>query len=364
MKSEVDRLETRIVKKDPTVKADTDKKDPTMKADTSVPTTTMAGTKEESGVTAEAPPYKNSEEELAVTSFRAKIRQAFMVQQRDEESDSSGPPPLVSASDTSSETRRRVAKTRTPSSSDSERSSEEMSVKPWNVLEAESNATDESEEANYTRVLNYRTSTSREVCAQAMAADNRGRSKIRTQRGLNQESVLKYPDGTKEWHRLNEISWKGARVLPTVCPWSDDGVWAILDTGCNMSVHSYMWRKNFEEKLSRRKPWKGLPNPTFFYTSRVCSNFGGLGGANAARCIGKRRWLMAQTDVHDEGFGFDNIATSELRGSDIPMLSVWTYRKDYKYGTIQFPTDARDKESMTHFQEKYHWRSAQGHIYL
>ena len=37
--------------------------------------------------------------------------------------------------------------------------------------------------------------------------------------------------------------------LRVVCPFADEGVWAIIDDGCNSCCHGEVWRQNAEAKM-------------------------------------------------------------------------------------------------------------------
>ena len=41
----------------------------------------------------------------------------------------------------------------------------------------------------------------------------------------------------------------GLRIFSVVDPIADDGVWAIIDDGCNSCCHGEVWRQNAEAKM-------------------------------------------------------------------------------------------------------------------
>ena len=68
------------------------------------------------------------------------------------------------------------------------------------------------------------------------------------------------PVAMMHWSRYNQDEWSnwepenpmpvhGCPDLRVVDMMNDDGVWAILDEGCNMTCHSRSWRQNAEQKL-------------------------------------------------------------------------------------------------------------------
>ena len=70
-------------------------------------------------------------------------------------------------------------------------------------------------------------------------------------------------DGIKAWHKNNDVNDKTSeRYLPTINPWRDQGVWVVIDTACNASVHSTRWRKDFDRKIKKRTCFAGMPNKT------------------------------------------------------------------------------------------------------
>ena len=44
---------------------------------------------------------------------------------------------------------------------------------------------------------------------------------------------------------------KGNTSLRVVDPLEDDGIWAVVDEGCNSNTHSMVWRKNLEMKCEK-----------------------------------------------------------------------------------------------------------------
>ena len=52
--------------------------------------------------------------------------------------------------------------------------------------------------------------------------------------------------GDKKPPKMHEE--QGTTKLRIVDPFADEGVWAIVDDGCNSCTHSTAWRKNAQEK--------------------------------------------------------------------------------------------------------------------
>ena len=55
-------------------------------------------------------------------------------------------------------------------------------------------------------------------------------------------------DALAAWYKLNnpseEPTHKKPRISPILNPWTDVRGWAMMDTGCNKSVHSHTWIEN------------------------------------------------------------------------------------------------------------------------
>ncbi len=58
-----------------------------------------------------------------------------------------------------------------------------------------------------------------------------------------------YQDEWSNWEPENPMPVHGCPDLRVVDIMRDDGVWAILDEGCNMTCHSRSWRENAQQKL-------------------------------------------------------------------------------------------------------------------
>ena len=63
---------------------------------------------------------------------------------------------------------------------------------------------------------------------------------------------------------------KGATHLRVVDPYTDEGVWALVDDCCNSCTHSAAWRENAEVK------WAKLGFKSYWVDSRT-TNFTGVG---------------------------------------------------------------------------------------
>ena len=110
------------------------------------------------------------------------------------------------------------------------------------------------------------------------------------------------------------------RTSPIIDPWKDFGIWVVIDTACNASVHSTRWRKHFDDILSGRRCFLNLAKPHTFFVKRLERSFAGLGGADAAKCIGRRKWLLSQCDVREIPLPSSPVMTNEILGGDILCL--------------------------------------------
>ena len=99
--------------------------------------------------------------------------------------------------------------------------------------------------------------------------------------------------------------------LEQVDPFGHDGIFALLDEGCNSSCHSRSWRINAELKLKRG------PRLAMKDTPRTAGTYKGIGGAETT-C---RKVVPICLKMEPSGLTVSgSIATNEIDGQDFPLL--------------------------------------------
>ena len=94
-------------------------------------------------------------------------------------------------------------------------------------------------------------------------------------------------------------------------PFGHDGIFALLDEGCNSSCHSRSWRINAELKLKRG------PRLAMKDTPRTAGTYKGIGGAETTcRKVVPICLKMEPSELTVSG----SIATNEIDGQDFPLL--------------------------------------------
>ncbi len=122
-----------------------------------------------------------------------------------------------------------------------------------------------------------------------------------------------------------------AMNLRVVDPYEDDGIWAIVDEGCNSSAHGKSWRENAERKLA----------VLGFKVQKMNSKVHNYSGIGATKTTGKYRFpmslLMEKSQLTLPGI----IDSHEIETSHHPMLLSQSaqaklgFRKSSRKGTIE-----------------------------
>ena len=94
----------------------------------------------------------------------------------------------------------------------------------------------------------------------------------------------------------------------------------MIDTACNASVHSSLWKRNYNEKTHRRVCFQGMPKPKLYFVARCNRKFAGLGGEDAATCIGRCAWLLALADAKERALNARPASSNEVSGQRILCL--------------------------------------------
>ena len=80
-----------------------------------------------------------------------------------------------------------------------------------------------------------------------------------------------------------EKEWKESDYsnLRTVNVYKDEGIWILLDEGCNSNCHGKEWAKNTEEKLRK------YPGIEFSWVNKAVKQYQGI-GTTKVKTYGKR----------------------------------------------------------------------------
>ena len=98
--------------------------------------------------------------------------------------------------------------------------------------------------------------------------------------------------------------------LQVVNIWKDEGIWAVLDEGCNRSMHGTEWGKNARKKLADM----GFASP---WSSREQCMYSGVGGRS--KSLGKRD-VPYCLKMHPSEIQVPGIIRSDEVEGDVPML--------------------------------------------
>ena len=89
-----------------------------------------------------------------------------------------------------------------------------------------------------------------------------------------------------------------------------------------------MKEKTKKIKKKRKRNFTGLKPPRSFFTRREEKFFAGLGGSKAAKCHGKRAWLMTQVSTTGRPWASQSACTNEIEGSDVLALLGLDLQRD------------------------------------
>ena len=72
--------------------------------------------------------------------------------------------------------------------------------------------------------------------------------------------------------------------------------------------------------MSRRECFQGLPKPFSYFVARCSRKFAGLGGEDAATCIGRRMWLLCLAEAAGRVLHARPASSNEVAGQNILCL--------------------------------------------
>ena len=103
---------------------------------------------------------------------------------------------------------------------------------------------------------------------------------------------------------------------------ADEGIYATFDTACNSTVCSVFWLLNFVSQLADEKRYcfSGLPRPKPFFIERFERTYGGIGGENCAKCLGRIAFLLCIMNAEGKTAHCGDATINCINGKDIGML--------------------------------------------
>ena len=128
-------------------------------------------------------------------------------------------------------------------------------------------------------------------------------------------------------------------TLRVVDPLEDEGIWAVIDEGCNSNTHSEIWRKNLQMKCEKMG----------FQPVQINAKVTQFTGVGTARTTGKWRFPIGMK-LEESGLIIPgSISSHEMAAGSHPLLLSQAAQ-----GTLGFRKDVRDGSVMLRDYENQH----------